>query len=266
MSPDAQRHEMLEAAVALATQIPGHFVRQFAAEVRTCSHGPDSQVVQSIPNPCYRTLAAGFVDSWRQRWPEVTATDLSMALETAAYAQESYHHRQQLELVWTGPASETIPVRDTEQVLLEMIRQATHSLTIISFGVYKIPRVKDALSSAADRGVAIRIILGDRDDESEHIRRRNLRAFGESLSARAKIYYWPPEKRLRDQSGNCGLMHAKCAIADREVMFLSSANLTENALALNMELGIRLTGGPQPAEVEKHFDHLIASGELVPLT
>ena len=43
-------------------------------------------------------------------------------------------------------------------------------------------------------------------------------------------------------------------------MFLSSANLTEQAFSINMELGVLVTGGKMPVEIEKHFDRLINLG------
>jgi phosphatidylserine/phosphatidylglycerophosphate/cardiolipin synthase-like enzyme len=55
-------------------------------------------------------------------------------------------------------------------------------------------------------------------------------------------------------------MHAKCAIAYRECLFLTSANLSGNAMAINMELGMCIHGGPLPEQVERHFDDLISRG------
>ena len=42
---------------------------------------------------------------------------------------------------------------------------------------------------------------------------------------------------LRDTGGRSGLMHVKTIVADSQVAFLTSANLTEAAFELNMELG-----------------------------
>ena len=56
------------------------------------------------------------------------------------------------------------------------------------------------------------------------------------------------------------MIPAKCAIADRECLFLTSANLSGNAIAVNMELGVCIYGGPLPEQVEPHFDDLIARG------
>jgi len=59
-----------------------------------------------------------------------------------------------------------------------------------------------------------------------------------------------------------GILHVKCAVADGRLLFLSSANLTEYAFNINMELGVLMTGGKMPVEVEKHFDMLISLGVL----
>ena len=45
-------------------------------------------------------------------------------------------------------------------------------------------------------------------------------------------------------------------------LFLSSANLTEYAFDINMELGVLLTGGNLPVQIETNFDRLIAMGVL----
>ena len=51
-------------------------------------------------------------------------------------------------------------------------------------------------------------------------------------------------------------------MADGEWLFLSSANLTEYAFTINMELGMLVTGGTMPSRVERQFDQLIQDGHL----
>ena len=106
------------------------------------------------------------------------------------------------------------------------------------------------------------MILGDRPEDASWLDWRNQQAFGARLPGNFALYHWPVENRLRDDAGNQGLMHAKCAIADRECLFLTSANLSGNAMAINMELGVCIHGGPLPEQVERHFDDLIARGDL----
>jgi phosphatidylserine/phosphatidylglycerophosphate/cardiolipin synthase-like enzyme len=59
-----------------------------------------------------------------------------------------------------------------------------------------------------------------------------------------------------------GILHAKCALADGKWLFLSSANLTQQAFTINMELGILVRGGTMPRRVEQQFQRLIQSGQL----
>jgi phosphatidylserine/phosphatidylglycerophosphate/cardiolipin synthase-like enzyme len=51
-------------------------------------------------------------------------------------------------------------------------------------------------------------------------------------------------------------------VADGRWLFLSSANLTEYAFTINMELGVLVTGGKLPAQVQEHFDRLVVGGTL----
>jgi phosphatidylserine/phosphatidylglycerophosphate/cardiolipin synthase-like enzyme len=46
-------------------------------------------------------------------------------------------------------------------------------------------------------------------------------------------------------------------------MFLSSANLTEYAFTINMELGLLVTGGTLPERVQRHFERLVTAGTLL---
>lgn len=53
---------------------------------------------------------------------------------------------------------------------------------------------------------------------------------------------WPHEQLPVDERGKRGVLHSKCAVADERMLFVSSANLTEHALNLNMELGVLIQG------------------------
>ena len=68
--------------------------------------------------------------------------------------------------------------------------------------------------------------------------------------------------RQRRHSGKAGVLHVKCAVADSRWLFLSSANLTEYAFTVNMELGVLISGGPLPGQVETHCDQLVQAGVL----
>ena len=85
------------------------------------------------------------------------------------------------------------------------------------------------------------------------------------MAACSAVYFWPKEKRGQDDKSKVGILHVKCAVADGRWLFLSSANLTEYAFTINMELGVLLRGGTIPRRVERQFEQLISSGQLQPV-
>jgi len=75
------------------------------------------------------------------------------------------------------------------------------------------------------------------------------------------IYTWPRESGNGKPIVN---LHVKCMVADRDLLLLGSANLTQAAMERNMELGILLHGGPHPGHIRDHFQWLIRDAVLVP--
>jgi phosphatidylserine/phosphatidylglycerophosphate/cardiolipin synthase-like enzyme len=132
----------------------------------------------------------------------------------------------------------------------------------MSFGIFQVPRLVEALEQALARGVALRIVLGDRESHSDQELDRQRQQLGRVVATRASLLQWPAERRPRDDQGHAGLMHAKAAVADSRIAFLSSANLTEAALERNMELGVLIRGSNVPASIDRLIDALLESGEL----
>jgi phosphatidylserine/phosphatidylglycerophosphate/cardiolipin synthase-like enzyme len=62
--------------------------------------------------------------------------------------------------------------------------------------------------------------------------------------------------------GKKGSLHVKCAVADGIRLYLSSANLTEFAMTLNMEMGILLEDKDLPFRIKNVFEDLISDGTL----
>jgi len=54
-------------------------------------------------------------------------------------------------------------------------------------------------------------------------------------------------------------VHAKCAVADSRLAFITSANLTSAALERNMELGLLLRGGTVPDRLHAHLAALVTT-------
>lgn len=79
---------------------------------------------------------------------------------------------------------------------------------------------------------------------------------------RPQVYYDP---RSLETDGPGAVLHAKAVVVDDEVVFVTSANLTEAALERNIELGLLVRDAAVAATVATHFRVLIDKGMLSPL-
>jgi phosphatidylserine/phosphatidylglycerophosphate/cardiolipin synthase-like enzyme len=222
-----------------------------------------ARIAAGISQPHYRSLAIGFFDAWQSEAKTISPEAVAAALLTAAHSEQAHQQHQSVELVWTGPDVGVVPLRRTEQALLQVIDSATRRATVVSYAVYHIPRICEALVRAADRGVSINVIIETPDRLEGQNTYDTLKALGPSVAACCGVFLWPLEKREKDDNGKIGILHVKCAVADGHRMFLSSANFTEYAFTINMELGLLVTGGKLPGQVERHFEQLVTTGTLL---
>lgn len=213
-----------------------------------------------VATPQARSRISSLIETWNST-PDVSPASLGWALRAASDTDERRRREQTIELVWTGPSPEGTVLRRTDQALLDLIRSAHHTLYLVTFAAYKIPVLNDALLAAARRGVDISLIFESPD--AGKITFAAARAVGKELEALCNVYVWPPDKRPKDAAGRYGSLHAKCAVADRKTALISSANLTEYALNLNMELGLLVRGGDLPDQVVEHLRHLMDENVLV---
>ena len=146
----------------------------------------------------------------RMTWPRWSDV---LAIVKPATVSPASRRDQHLELVWTGPDSRVIPVRQTAQVLIDLIADAKQSLLVVSYAVFRIPKIREALICAASRGVRIRIVL-DLASDSDIQGYNPLRAVGDEVISCSEILYWPEDKRQADADGKRGLLHVKCLVAD----------------------------------------------------
>jgi len=253
--------DLVQAIQHLAVDLPVEMAATVVAALEGSDHLAWARrrltVLDAIPQPAVREQVGALLDAWQATTPAVSGQSIALALSAAAQAAESERRKQRVEPVWTGPDSQLVPLRRTDQALLQLIDGAQERLHIVSFAVYRIATIRGALMQAANRGVAIAIYLETPDVSEGRIAFDTLRALGEEIRERAIVYIWPLEKRPRSAGGAHGSLHAKLAIADGRTMLISSANLTEYAMTLNMEMGLLVNGSPLPAQVEAHLRRLV---------
>jgi phosphatidylserine/phosphatidylglycerophosphate/cardiolipin synthase-like enzyme len=117
------------------------------------------------------------------------------------------------------------------------------------------------MANAIVRGVEVHLLLEVARESGGRLAFDAVTALKQSLP-RAKVYYWPLERRRVDQHGRHGILHPKCVVVDRKSALVSSANLTDYGLELNMELGLVVQGGPIPIQLAEHFSQLHVKGEI----
>jgi len=153
------------------------------------------------------------------------------------------------------PAGSTL--RRTEQVLLEMIETAQRSLWIITYSAFDVADVKEALQAAVMRGVEVRFLLETQEDGA--LKGDPRKALG--LDEHATVYVWPRDQRP-EINGQCGVLHAKALIKDDSELLITSANLTGNAMHLNVEIGVRDHCALNAQAILEQVQRLIMSDQL----
>lgn len=254
---------IIEAVARLAVGVPLDVVERVAHIVSTSDiTGVRSRVAEAVPHPGHRNLCLRFVGEWLSSPSPVSPLEAAMSLRTAAHLGRLGDREQAIELVWTGPRSQSVSHRHTEQAILQVLDSASQRITLVCYAVYRIPHVRDALVRASRRGVTVKIVIEAPDKVQGQREYDTIRALGEDVAACSTLYYWPKDHREMDSNGKVGILHVKCVVADGHWLFLSSANLTEYAFSINMELGVLITGGPLPDQVESHFSKMIQDGVL----
>ncbi|MGW1181736.1 DISARM system phospholipase D-like protein DrmC [Streptomyces drozdowiczii] len=183
--------------------------------------------------------------------------------EAAAYlrgyaaAQLRARDAVRVRTVWSGPSSPGVPVRATARVLAEVIAEAREELLAMTYAARSYPVLTRALEDATARGVRVHMVVETLAGA------RGLLSGSEPAGAFASIpglclWHW-----VRDRATDSfGRQHAKLAVADRRVLFLGSANLTESAARRNIEAGVLVRGGDAPQRAAEHIVELQRLGVL----
>jgi phosphatidylserine/phosphatidylglycerophosphate/cardiolipin synthase-like enzyme len=166
-----------------------------------------------------------------------------------------------VETVWSGPGSHHVPVRATAAVLADIVRDARRELVLMTYSARPHQLLSDALGAAINRGVAVAVVI------------ETLQGAGSALSGDEpyqaftgipgiELWHWPTPQRT--ESG--AKMHAKLAVADRRVLLVTSANLTQSGVTKNIEAGLLIRGGTAPVRAAEHIDALRSTGILARLS
>ncbi len=244
--------ELLDAITALVSLVSPEKVQAIAARIRRTEAG---KAASTLPGVVGTPVASAVVEQLAMAWKktEVSSDELASMLLSAGHVYTKAITEQSSELVWTGPTTPFVSARRTEQALLQVINSAEHSLFITSFVAYDVSTIVKALNAANDRGVVISMILELSQDHGGSI---SFDAIGKmkTLVPAARLFAW----HEKADSFADGRVHAKVAVADERICFITSANLTGHAMEKNMEAGVIIEGGVIPVTLKNHLEALVA--------
>lgn len=242
---------LLEAVTAVVCLVSPEKVRALAGAVRKIEDVKANVALSDVVGTATaKAVVERLVDAWRAT--SVGSGELASMLLAASHAFENVSKHQSNELVWTGPTTPFVSARRTEQALLQVIGAAKQTLFITSFVAYDVSTIVKALNDASTRDVIISMLLESSQDHGGSI---SFDVIGKmrTLVPTTKLYAW----RERAAPFADGRVHAKVAVADGDVCFITSANLTGHAMEQNMEAGVLLTGGQIPKLLHDHLQALV---------
>lgn len=249
---------ILAAALDFVTHVSDEVI---ASAVATLETGTTMKLASRLSRDAAQRYEA-LIAVWQSDGPSLSAMNMALMLSGMAYSVAVERRSRRVDLVWTGPDSVQSTFRSTGPALLELIESASRSIYLVTFAAYKVPEVAEALQAALNRGVRVVFVLESDEVSGGKVGFDPLPYLCDDTESSAEVYHWPVAQRRRDERGRYGTLHAKFAVADRQCLFVSSANLTEFAFELNIELGVMLRGGTAPAEAAGHIDELIRRGVL----
>lgn len=246
----------MDAVIMLVEGMHPSHVERLATLIRSMDAG-EGMVPHGWGGIVPRDRGRILLDRWRAT--DVTAEELAGMFIGASHAYHEGRSEVSVQLVWTGPSTELVATRKTEQVLLEIVGAAKERIFLTSFVAYEVESVVEAMSRAIDRGVEVSILLESSERYGGDLSVDSIDVMRNALPG-AKLYYW----KNKGEEFVGGKVHAKVVVADASVCFVSSANLTGYAMDKNMEAGVLVRGGDVPDRLHRHLEALVVT-EIVSL-
>jgi len=243
--------KLLDAVAALVCLVSPEKVQAIAVRVRQTDASKAANALRNVVGtPVASEVVEQLVEAWKGT--TVTAAELAAMLLGGSHVFTKTANEQSSELVWTGPTTPVVSTRRTEQALLQVINAAKSTLFITSFVAYDVSSIISALNAAIDRGVVVSMLLESSQDHGGSI---SFDVIGKmrNLVPLAKLYAWQDKA---DEFSD-GRVHAKVAVADGAICFITSANLTGHAMERNMEAGVLISGGRMPDLLGVHLHALV---------
>ena len=224
-----------------------------------------------VPRPRVHEVASELQQLDREGW---STRHLVRLLETLIRDRSTRPDANPaIELVSTGPTTDSTPTRQTAVVVRELFASAHESVLVVGFAVNQGRQVFQTLAHRMEQVPDLRVRLclnvprgwNDTSRDGELVLRfaQDFQQHEWPGQTLPEVFYDP--RSLDTSSNKRTSLHAKCIVIDDQMAFISSANFTEAAQSRNIEVGVLLRSPPSAIQLVTHFDELIAVGVLLPL-
>lgn len=242
-----------DAARAAVRRLPREHIETMAARLADAASA--DSVLDAVPLPGYRDVAGQVLTAMH-----ATGTGNGQAaayLQALAEGYELGRSAQRVDVVWSGPTSSAVPVRETAQVLTDLVSEARRDLILTTYSAAPYLPLTRALSEAVARGVSVTAVVETLAGAGGALNGEEPAAAFLAVAG-VQVWHWPTGRRPEHSSR----MHAKLAVADDRVLLVSSANLTQSGIGRNIEAGLLVRGGPAPIRAAEHVRQLQSTGAL----
>ncbi len=251
--------ELVAAVVTVTAEVPESVAEELARAAEQLEGGTRARRLEdAMSQHPARSAATRLAAAWGLV-PQVSGRELAGMLRAAA-ARGLADASNRVEVVMTGPSTAEVPTRSTEVVVGRLVEHARRELLLVTYTAWPYPPLLAALTAAVGRGVKVQLVVETVEGAQGYLREEPAQAFASIPGL--LLFHWPPAQRPGPPRGR---LHAKVAVADRDLAFVTSANLTGSALAANLECGLLVRGGSAPQRIRDHFAALQRAGVLVPL-
>lgn len=172
-----------------------------------------------IDGPIVRKIQKSF----EENWTELTGQTLS---PSAFYPPLTKKGALKVQVVSDSPRDQNHPIAHS---YLNVINQSQSSLFLAQSYFIPTKALRQALIRAAQRGVAVSIIVPGEHIDSKATRYASQNSWLELLQAGIRLFRYRPT-----------LMHGKLLVADRHLSIIGSANLDPRSLFINDETNLHI--------------------------
>jgi cardiolipin synthase len=196
------------------------------------------ELMAKIHGPLVTSLDVVFATDWSQESDEDLLNDLAVVEEAMTEAPNAGEDLGQV--VPSGPGFES---ENNLRLFNTLIYSATERLSITS--PYFVPddSLLYAITTAAQRGVAVELFVCEKGDQAlvQHAQQSYYEAL---LRAGVRIYLYKAP----------AVLHSKCMAVDDDVVVMGSSNMDMRSFSLNLEITLMLLGADLVGELMKVQD------------